>query len=310
MMDAIYTTVMKTIHDRSKRPQRSTRICDVPLDKFNNRLKSSRRFKVFESGNGIYQVQVPDTGVKFITNLSERVCDCKNFYQYQTPCAHAITACRFGAEDPYDYFLEHYTVLAYRATYKHYMVPFSIKDLPLDPDIHPPVIRRQRGRPKTKRIRKGSWKRTARKCGCCQQYGHNRRSCRNQPVQNGRQQRRHDREDLLSDSDDDFDDAVAENEVSEQFDYDIWSYNRIRARSNAAHASMEARKAAERATEAENAVDSDSDLSTVLSTRFAGLDKNWWKNDTGSDATEAVEGDSEVKNTRSRSISHKRVRWN
>jgi hypothetical protein len=56
MMDAIYTTVMKMVHDRFYKPQKFEVIADVLITKFNNRLQASRRFQVFESGNGIYSV--------------------------------------------------------------------------------------------------------------------------------------------------------------------------------------------------------------------------------------------------------------
>jgi hypothetical protein len=52
-MDAIYTTIMKIIHDRYYHPQHSEVITNVPLAKFNDRLALSQRFRVFESGNGI-----------------------------------------------------------------------------------------------------------------------------------------------------------------------------------------------------------------------------------------------------------------
>lgn len=93
MMDALYTLCMKKVHDRFHRKQRSTVIADVPLSKFNDRLQSSRRYQVFESGNGIYKVQILDTNVKYIVNLQERRCDCSNFSEYESPCTHAIVAC-------------------------------------------------------------------------------------------------------------------------------------------------------------------------------------------------------------------------
>ena len=69
MMDAIWSYVMKTVHDRRIRPQKGFAIADVPWAKFQERLLESQRFRVFESGNGIYQVQIPDTGNKFTVNL-------------------------------------------------------------------------------------------------------------------------------------------------------------------------------------------------------------------------------------------------
>jgi len=102
MMDAIYTLLMKTVHDRFHRLQRTTTMADVPLAKFNDRLQSSRRYRVFDSGNWIYQVQIPDSGRKFIVNLKERRCDCMNFQEYLSPCTHAIVERRCLARSTAD----------------------------------------------------------------------------------------------------------------------------------------------------------------------------------------------------------------
>lgn len=193
MMDTIWSTTMKTIHDRYHRPQQSLQLADVPLSKFKDRLKSSHRYHVFESGNGVYQVQVPDSGSKFTVNLPQRTCTCHNFHEYSGPCAHAITACRYEIKDPYAYFHWAYTVRSYRKTYHTPMKPVSIEDLASDPDLLPPEPCKLRGRPKTKRIRKNAWKRQERKCGNCRQMGHNTRRCTGLPVaKNGRGERARD----------------------------------------------------------------------------------------------------------------------
>jgi hypothetical protein len=64
---------------------------------------------VFPSGNGIFQVEIPDTGMKYIVNLAERLCDCKDFYEYQGPCTHAIAAIQRQGDDPLAFFLNRYT---------------------------------------------------------------------------------------------------------------------------------------------------------------------------------------------------------
>jgi hypothetical protein len=48
-------------------------------------------------------------------------------------------------------------------------------------EIKPPIIVRKRGRPKTKRIRKGAWKKKSTQCSTCQGLGHNKRRCTNKP---------------------------------------------------------------------------------------------------------------------------------
>ena len=87
---------------------------------------------------------------------------------------------------------------AYRNTYKHFLVPFSTKDLPSTLGILPLVYKRQRGRPKTKRIRKGAWKRKTTRCGNCHGTGHNSQSCRHAPATNIRRERARDRESSIT----------------------------------------------------------------------------------------------------------------
>jgi SWIM zinc finger len=189
MMDAIYTALMKTVYERHHRNQLSKELADVPLLKFNERLVNSRRYQVAASGNGIYQVQVPDSGKKRIVNLKERTCDCTLFEEYDSPCTHAIAACRYKAEDPYKLFAEEYTMSAYQKTYEHFLPPFSIENLASTSGFLPPVFKNQRGRPTTKQIRKGAWKRKEKKCLKCYGKGHNIWKCRFAPAINGRQQR-------------------------------------------------------------------------------------------------------------------------
>jgi hypothetical protein len=75
-----------------------------------------------------------------------------------------------------------YTTETYRTTYSKQLMPISIQDLTPDLEVKPPIQVKQRGRPKTKRIRKGQYARKKRRCGNCSQLAtHNSRSCRAQP---------------------------------------------------------------------------------------------------------------------------------
>ena len=56
----------------------------------------------------------------------------------------------------------------------------------------PPLTRKQAGRHRTKRYRKGQWARKQRQCGNCLDWGHSRRTCRGQPVSSGRRERARD----------------------------------------------------------------------------------------------------------------------
>jgi hypothetical protein len=183
MMDTIYSEAMKTVYNRSTTKQRSETISDVPIAKF------SRRYRVFPSSNGIGQIEDPETGQKWTVNLPENECDCTNFYEYQSPCSHAIAAARFSDIDPITLFYNHYSTRVCQKTYSKPFIPISIENLVLDQSIKPPIIQKQAGRPKTRRIRKGDWQRKQTRCGNCLNWGHNRRRCTGQPASSGRRER-------------------------------------------------------------------------------------------------------------------------
>ncbi len=124
-----------------------------------------------------------------------------NFQEYLSPCTHAIVACRYEVEDPFDYVLWHYSVKAYRETYQHFLLLISVENLASTDDVLLPKFKKQRGRPLTKRIRNGAWKRKELHCSNCKGTGHNIRKCRYAPAWNGRQQRARDREESSLDSD-------------------------------------------------------------------------------------------------------------
>jgi hypothetical protein len=186
---------MNLVFDRARAPQISQYLANAPWSKYLNRLEKSRQFNVFPSGNGIYQVGIPDTGFKYIVNLANELCDCKDFYEYQGPCTHAIAASRHQGSDPLALFYNRYTK-CFRRTYSHPIIPVSINDLQSDlqsdSSILPPLIRKQPGRPRTKRYRKGQWSKKQKQCGNCLDWGHSRRTCRRQPVPSGRKERAHD----------------------------------------------------------------------------------------------------------------------
>jgi len=81
-MDAIYSKCMKMVYDRLHKPQKSPLLADIPMAKFQARLKTSRRYHVSPLSDGIYQVQIPDSGKKYIVNLAKKECDCRSFYEY------------------------------------------------------------------------------------------------------------------------------------------------------------------------------------------------------------------------------------
>jgi hypothetical protein len=167
MIDGIWTYVMETIHERRHRPQRG-QLANTPLEHFEERMKQASRYRVYTSGGGIYQVQVLH-GAKYIVDLTDGTCECGQFYEYQTACKHALIAIQHAKEDPYIYVFGAYKTETYRTTYSKQLMPISIQDLTPDLEVKPPIQVKQRGRPKTKRIRKGQYARKKRRCGNCGQ---------------------------------------------------------------------------------------------------------------------------------------------
>ena len=108
-----------------------------------------------------------NTKVKYIVNLEQSTCNYTNFQEYSSLYTHAIVACQYEVEDPYKYFIDQYTAQYYRNTYKHFVIPVNIETLASDLGILSPGFKKQRSRPKTKRIRKGAWKKKATVCSSC-----------------------------------------------------------------------------------------------------------------------------------------------
>jgi hypothetical protein len=113
-------------------------------------------------------------------------------------------------------------------------LPISIKNLSSTKGVLPPEFKKQRGRPLTKRIRKGAWKRGALHCSNCNGTGHNIQKCRHTPALNGQQQRVRDQEESSldknssSDLGSDIDNAVDEARV-DQAELDLYDERIARA---------------------------------------------------------------------------------
>jgi hypothetical protein len=195
LIHGVYNWCMTTIHDRSKesKAQKFDVICDVPMAKFNDRLHTSRRFRVYPSDEQTCQVEDLESSRKKIVKLGDNnECECLDFQEYQAPCSHAIAAARFFGKDPIQLFAVQYQVDRYINTFSRPFAPVSVNDLASHDQLQPPILKKQAGRPRTKRIRKGTWSRKQTRCSNCLDWGHNKRRCTNQPVSNGRRQRARD----------------------------------------------------------------------------------------------------------------------
>ena len=167
LLDGIYLLTSEMWFRRRTEGSKSESLADVPMAKFKDRFKASRRYRVYPSNEAVAQVEDPESGRKWMVNLNEKHCDCTAFYQFQSPCSHAIAAARILRTDPVDYFDNLFTAGFYRDTYQASLAPISTVDLPCDNSIKPPTVQKSIGRPRTKRIRKGTWNKKQTRCSNC-----------------------------------------------------------------------------------------------------------------------------------------------
>ena len=163
-------------------------------------LNFARRYTVLESNDIIHEVFSPETVSTYIVRLDNQTCTCFQWQLSGLPCGHACAVSLQLGHDPQEYAKGFYRLDAYRGTYENAIfsaivnaatrIPFPA--LHGDPyGVHlplllPPIICRQPGRPKTKRIRGvneggGRVKRLFR-CSSCTSIGHTSRTCPNPTV--------------------------------------------------------------------------------------------------------------------------------
>ncbi|XP_020242912.1 uncharacterized protein LOC109821129 [Asparagus officinalis] len=144
--------------------------------------EQSRCLSAIPSTTGRYEVyDLPTVEV----DLNERTCTCHEWQVVGLPCKHAATVIRQNMDTLYSYISHYFSVETYRKCYSFPIYPIPDDDKPYIDDenmvIRPPKTSILRGRPRTKRIPSGLNPGKELRCSRCQQYGHNRRTCR-QPI--------------------------------------------------------------------------------------------------------------------------------
>jgi hypothetical protein len=199
MMDAIYQWLMKTWFSRKHKVCESLDITPALYKEFKVEQAKAGQYHAIASSRFIFQVEYPNSPIRYIVNLTKKTCSCGDFQEYRRPCKHAIRATQFAGLNPFspDIFDKIYHTSTYRQMYDKAFYPISIDDIEPDPDMLPPTIQKQSGRPKKQRIRRKQCSKETRPitCDICKQQGHhNKRSCPNAPVASGKAQRRRDRD--------------------------------------------------------------------------------------------------------------------
>ena len=132
--------------------------------------------------------QVIEANETYMVNIHERSCSCKRFDEDMVPCSHALAVIAKRRLKCYDYCSKYYKTETMRATYEQTVHPLPNQSewhLPenLDILVLPPKSRKPTGRPRKKRIKSHLEPTVNTKCRRCGQTGHNRRTCRNPPLE-------------------------------------------------------------------------------------------------------------------------------
>ena len=165
-------------------------------------LNRAQRYSLLKSNDFIYEVFSPETIRIDIVRLDTKTCTCFEWQLSCLPYSHALAVNLELQQDLQGYAKEFYCLDAYHRTYENAIFPPNVNaaqvglQLPITglqdnhygvhlPPLHPPVVNRQPGRPKNKRIRGATEGEDRAKivfhCGNCNKTGHSSRTCPDPP---------------------------------------------------------------------------------------------------------------------------------
>jgi hypothetical protein len=131
---------------------------------------------------------------KYVVGLVKNFCACGRFQENCVPPGHAAALIRKLKYQPREYMAAVFSLGNYKKTYSRNINPVNTADLSVSADYYAPQLKRPRGRPKERRMRKGDRvkkrvgqqaagqlpdvaDRAPQRCSQCNQVGHNRTTC-------------------------------------------------------------------------------------------------------------------------------------
>ena len=120
----------------------------------------------------------PGSLAQRVVNLTERTCTCMMFQDLGIPCPHACSAAFKANVDYRTLYIDERRVGSLQAVYRAGIIPVDLERV--EPvALLPPLVQRQAGRPKVKRIRRPNEDRPRRiyLCSLCGEAGHTRKTC-------------------------------------------------------------------------------------------------------------------------------------
>ena len=142
-------------------------------------VEKGRQLAARSVSGHVFDVQSrPGVDASRIVDLEKRECTCMKFQDLGYPCKHACAAALLAGVDIPSLCIDERRVGALRRVYEFGIIPIDMETIPLIP-IEPPLIKRQAGRPKVKRIRRRDEDRPKKihYCSSCGETGHNKKTC-------------------------------------------------------------------------------------------------------------------------------------
>ncbi|XP_077215628.1 uncharacterized protein LOC143850247 [Tasmannia lanceolata] len=137
---------------------------------------------------GVHEFEVRSRDHHDVVDLLQQTCTCREFQMLGLLCEHAMAAIAITDFDEYDYCHKWFRIEMYRETYSevlHPTVDHTQWEVPPEPlnIVLPPIAKRPPGRPRTRRSDRELQSGVHRKCTICGKLGHNKRTCREPPME-------------------------------------------------------------------------------------------------------------------------------
>ncbi|XP_058224864.1 uncharacterized protein LOC131334019 isoform X1 [Rhododendron vialii] len=195
MLEEIRLILMERMQKRREKMREYTGVlCPNIRCRLNKRSDyASANCLAYWSGERIYQVHC-FSGEQVTVDLTDHTCTCRKWDLTGFPCAHAIAAIEYNHENVDEYVDHWFTKQTCMASYEPIIYPMNGADMwPKTGVIGPlpPNVKIQSGRPKKLRKRgpdepqidtKLKRRNTTTTCAQCGNLGHNKRTCKGQPV--------------------------------------------------------------------------------------------------------------------------------